>query len=449
MRQYEMKKNKEQLKKNQPASSTITLPQDNIKKKSKNIINHLNNRNTAEQKGREKTLQESEKQYRTVLELAPFPILIISLEDNTFLYVNQLGSELLNAYLQEGFSTLNSLRYKNPTDYDLLKNNLFEKGFVRDFEVSLNNFNRDPSWMFVSASLIRFHKKKAAFVIFNDVTDKKVASEALKRREEQFRTLVEKSSEVIYFSDENQNRMYISPTIQNVLGYTVEEFLAISRDDFIHPDHKAALISNREWTFSHPGETITFVSRVRHKDGNWRWVEMSSRNLLADRNIHAIITNFHDITDRKEAEKQLELKTLSLEEVNTALKVLLEQRDRDKNEIENKMVANLKDLVLPYIDILKQRHLDSQQRAYLDILETNLKNIISPFMQKMTSLYMDFTPAEIKVANLIRDGKTMKEIANIFGLSETTVNTHRQHVRNKLGLKNQKTNLRTFLMSLK
>ena len=291
--------------------------------------------------------------------------------------------------------------------------------------------------------------KKSVFVTFNDVTERKLAAEALKRREEQFRTLVEKSSEVIFLSDENRNRVYVSATVQNVLGYTIEEFLSVKPEDFTHPDHRPTTIANRDWSFRHPGETITFVSRVRHKDGSWRWIESSLRNLIKDPNVRAIVTNFHDITDRKEAEKQLEMESLRLEEVNTALKVLLEQRERDRNELEDKVVGNVKELVLPYIDILKQRHLDTQQRAYLDVLETNLKNIISPFMQKMTSLYADFTPAEVKVANLIIDGKTVKEIANIFGLSETSVNTHRQHVRNKLGLKNQKTNLRTYLMSLK
>ena len=147
------------------------------------------------------------------------------------------------------------------------------------------------------------------------------------------------------------------------------------------------------------------------------------RNLLADPNVHAIVTNFHDITDRKEAEKQLEMKSLSLEEVNTALKVLLEQRDRDRNELEDKMVTNVKELVLPYLEILKQRHLDAQQRAYLDILETNLKNIISPFMQKMTSLYRDFTPAEVKIANLIRDGKRSRRLP-IFSVCQRRPSIH-------------------------
>ena len=397
----------------------------------------------------EKMLRESERQYRTLIEHAPFPVLISSLEDGSFLYVNQQASELLKVPIKNAIGKLSDLSYSNPHDYDLLLKRLREDGSVKDYEVSLRGSRDQIFWVLISASVIQFDDKEAVFVTFNDVTERKLAAEALKRREEQFRTLVEKSSEVIFLSDENRNRVYVSPTVQNVLGYTVEEFLSVKPEDFTHPDHRPTTIANRDWTFRHPGETITFVSRVRHKDGSWRWVETSLRNLIKDPNVRAIVTNFHDITDRKEAEKRLEMESLRLEEVNTALKVLLEQRERDRNELEDKVVGNVKELVLPYIDILKQRHLDTQQRAYLDVLETNLKNIISPFMQKMTSLYADFTPAEVKVANLIRDGKTIKEIANIFGLSETSVNTHRQHVRNKLGLKNQKTNLRTYLMSLK
>lgn len=402
-----------------------------------------------ERKQGEKMLRQNEQQFRTLLEHAPFPVLISSFEDNTLLYVNRRASELLKVHLKARPAILSPLGWNNPDDLEKIKAELSKKEFLEDMEVCFRDNRSKPLWMLISASLILFNKKKAVFLSLNDVTERRLADEALRRREEQFRTLVEKSSEVIFLSDENRNRVYISPTIESVLGYTIEEFLSVKAEDFTHPDLRATIVANREWALKHPGETITFVSRVRHKDGSWRWVETSLRNLLSDSNVHAIITNFHDINDRKEAEKQLEMKSLNLEEVNTALKVLLDQRDRDRNELEDKMVANVKELVLPYIEILKQRHLDAQQRAYLDILETNLKNIISPFMQKMTSVYGDFTPAEVKIANLIRDGRTVKEIANIFGLSETSVNTHRQHVRNKLGLKNQKTNLRTYLMSLK
>jgi DNA-binding NarL/FixJ family response regulator len=173
-----------------------------------------------------------------------------------------------------------------------------------------------------------------------------------------------------------------------------------------------------------------------------------------------------DITDRKRIEKQLKdyqehleklveertkelrMKSLSLEEVNTALKVLLEQREKDKNELEDKILFNVRKLILPYCSSLKQRQLDDEQRTYLDVLETNLKNIISPFAKRLTSIHENFTPLEIKVADFIRDGKTVKEIAAAFGVSESAINLHRQHIRNKLGLNNQKINLRTYLLSL-
>lgn len=156
----------------------------------------------------------------------------------------------------------------------------------------------------------------------------------------------------------------------------------------------------------------------------------------------------HEISVHKEAERELRLKSRNLEEVNTALRVLLEQREKDKNDLEERMLFNVKKLVFPYLDSLKQRRLDDEQKAYLEILETNLKNIISPFAKKLTSIYENFTPQEIKVADLLRDGKTIKEIAQTLGVSESAINLHRQHIRNKLGLKNQKINLRTYLLSL-
>lgn len=155
-----------------------------------------------------------------------------------------------------------------------------------------------------------------------------------------------------------------------------------------------------------------------------------------------------EILVRREAERELSMKSRSVEEVNTALKVLLEQREKDKDELEDKILFNVRKLILPYVDSLKKRQLDDEQRTYLNVLETNLKNIISPFAKKLTTIFENFTPQEIKVADFIRDGKTVKEIAVALGVSDNAINVHRQHIRNKLGLNNQKISLRTYLLSL-
>jgi len=82
------------------------------------------------------------------------------------------------------------------------------------------------------------------------------------------------------------------------------------------------------------------------------------------------------------------------------------------------------------------------------ILESNMKEIVSPFVTKLSSRFLSLTPTEIRVASLIKDGKTSKEIASLIHASENTVRSHRFHIRSKLGIKNKKVNLRSYLQSL-
>jgi DNA-binding CsgD family transcriptional regulator len=130
------------------------------------------------------------------------------------------------------------------------------------------------------------------------------------------------------------------------------------------------------------------------------------------------------------------------------LKVLLKQRDEDRQELEGKVLSNVKHLINPTLTTLKKRKLDPDSKTYLDILEQNLKNIISPFSHTLSSKYQNLTPAEIRVANMIRSEKTTKEMAEFMGVSESAINHHRYHIRSKLGILSQKINLRSHLLSL-
>jgi DNA-binding CsgD family transcriptional regulator len=165
--------------------------------------------------------------------------------------------------------------------------------------------------------------------------------------------------------------------------------------------------------------------------------------------------NIRDITERKkteealrERERELEIKTHNLEEANIALKVLLKRRDEDKTELEDKILLNIKELVVPYLEKLKMSRLDEQQKTHVSILESNLNNISSSFSHRLSSKYINFTPSEIQIANLLRQGKTNKEIGELLNSSERTVAFHRENIRRKLGLKNKKTNLKSYLLSL-
>ena len=150
----------------------------------------------------------------------------------------------------------------------------------------------------------------------------------------------------------------------------------------------------------------------------------------------------------KNAEKKLQSRAEELAESNTALKVLLEQRVRDRKELENNMLSNIKHLIMPYIEKLKNIRATSDELSYLNIVESNLKDIFSPFSAKLSFQYLEFTPKEIMVANLIKDGKQDKDIMEILNISPDTVKAHRKNIRKKLGINNKKINLRTKLLSL-
>ena len=150
---------------------------------------------------------------------------------------------------------------------------------------------------------------------------------------------------------------------------------------------------------------------------------------------------------KKSQEKLFEQKQ-SLEEVNIALKVLLKQREEDKLELEQKVLTNVKDLVLPYVEKLKNSQLKSKDRRLVEIIDAHLNDVISPLLQHFANAKILLTPQEMQVTSLVKDGKTSKEIANILNISEATVNFHRKNLRLKFGLTNQRTNLRSYLISI-
>jgi PAS domain S-box-containing protein len=136
------------------------------------------------------------------------------------------------------------------------------------------------------------------------------------------------------------------------------------------------------------------------------------------------------------------------EETNRALKALLEKKERDQKEIQESVLLNVNKLILPYIEKIKLTELDDFQKTYLEIIETNLKDIVSPFSRKMSVKELNLTPKELQVANLTKKGIPSKTIAQIMNISYRTVDAYRKNIRKKLGLNHKRVNLRSYLMSL-
>ncbi|MFC1811400.1 PAS domain S-box protein [Thermodesulfobacteriota bacterium] len=328
-----------------------------------------------------------------------------------------------------------------------------------------------------------------------DITDRMKAEQALRESEQRFRTVADFTYDWESWIAPDGTYNYVSPSCERITGYGTHEFTQDPEflDKIGHPNDRDFLSKHfAEEMDSKDALTIEF--RITTRNGDERWIShtcqpvydddgnfigrrASNRDItekkqaeialqkakgelekrVEERTAKLVKTNKAlkaEIFNRRKAEKalkrrglELEMKTIGLQEANTALKVLLKQRERDKIELEEKVLLNVRELVLPYLEKLKKKRLDEKQRAYIGILESNLNDIVSPFVHGLSSKLIKLSPTELQVANLIKQGKTTKEIADVMNLAKSTIDFHRNNIRKKFGIKNKKTNLRTYLSS--
>jgi PAS domain S-box-containing protein len=248
--------------------------------------------------------------------------------------------------------------------------------------------------------------------------------------------------------------VYANSRASEMTGDIIDELQEITLHEFTAPEEVekvADKFSRRLAGENVPGQYETLLVR---KSGEIFPAELSSGRSFWEGQPASIVI-FRDITGRKQAEKalrkreaELEIRASELEELNAALRVLLKKREEDQKELEEKVLSNVKELVLPYVERLKKGALGVKRDTYLNILQSNLENVVSPFVRKLSSTYLGLTPTEIHVANLVKEARDTKTIAQLLNMSPRTVETHRQNIRKKLGLKNKKANLRTHLLSM-
>jgi PAS domain S-box-containing protein len=284
---------------------------------------------------------------------------------------------------------------------------------------------------------------------FRDITERQRAEEALIESEKKFRKLTEAAFEGIAITEKGKF-IDLSDRFAMLFGYQRSELIGKNATDVIAPEFCAEAVQKILTGYDKPYE-----SSCLRRDGSTFPVEVCGKNYYSQgRELR--ITAIRDITKRKqveqamkEREKELEVQAKNLEEANVALKVLLQRRDEDKADLEDKVLLNIKGLVTPYLEKLRMSGLDKTQKDYLTILESGLNQITSPFLHRLSFSFANFTPTEIQVANLLKQGKTSKEIGELLNSSSRTIAFHSDNIRKKLGLKNKKTNLKSYLLSLR
>ncbi|MBI4632582.1 MAG: PAS domain S-box protein [Deltaproteobacteria bacterium] len=288
----------------------------------------------------------------------------------------------------------------------------------------------------------------------NERAERRRVESALTESEIRYRTIFENTGTATVIIDEDAAIVLANRQFELLSGYS-----------------RAEIEGKKCWTTFVWADDLAHVKdRALQRGGRFKKASAGCEFRFTDRrgtirHVLAIITaipstgnavmSLLDITERtlaeealKKRELELLMKSQSLEEANTALKVLLKHREEDKAVLEEQVLANVKRLVLPHLEDLKRLKLDKKQSARVEIIERHLQDVISPFLRNLSSSYLDLTPREIQIANLVKEGKTTKEITELLNISATAVDFHRKNLRAKFGIKNKKTNLRAYLSSL-
>jgi PAS domain S-box-containing protein len=313
----------------------------------------------------------------------------------------------------------------------------------------------------IQGKMARIDGSDVRVTVVRDIDAQVKAEAALRESERHLRSLMESASNFVLFRlrhcPENPcqpQQVFISPSIAEIVDLTkVSDFQSWLK--MIHPDDKDRLLdAGRKLLETHRlDEMVRILDR---SEKGWRWLHIISvavtdetdDNLFLNGIILDITSKMETTAALKVREEELKKRTESLSDVNTALEVLLRKREADRLEVEEKLLSNIKSLILPYLEKLKTSRLDDRQQIYLNLVEANLNELISPLSRRMSRYYLNFTPLEIQVANLVKEGKTTKDIAIILGLSIRTIEAVRYTIRRKLGIKKKRSNLRSYLLSI-
>ena len=245
--------------------------------------------------------------------------------------------------------------------------------------------------------------------------------------------------------------VFVSPSIVDIMGLSRPHDFETWFENIHDGDRERIIKASLQAFQTHQFDEVFKIYHPQKKEH--RWIHSMSKGICNKKGETEFVNGIMiDITQNKivendliEKENELKQKTNKLEEINLALKVMLDKRQSDRMDLQNYIFSNVKKLIIPYIHKLRETDHNETQQLFIDIIESNINKIISPFSFKLSSHHYGLTPTEIKIADLIRQGKKTKEIATIRNISYKTVEVHRMNIRKKIGIKNKKSNLQTHL----
>jgi PAS domain S-box-containing protein len=268
-------------------------------------------------KKHENQLKESEEKFRNLSESSPFAIMIY--QDFTWVYSNPAG-EYITEYTVDELYKMKIWDFIHPDFKNMIieraKNRLAGEFVIPNIEFKILTKSGKEKWVYLTGSFIKYNGKPSGMISVTDITQRKIAEEALLESEIRYRSLFQNSSDIITINDINQIVKYVSPSVTRILGYSQDEFLGINPMDFIHPDDLEIMEKAFDEVISRENDGKPTQYRFRHANGNWVFLETVSVNLFGQMGIDGVIATSRDITERIKSEETLRLLSHTMKSIS-------------------------------------------------------------------------------------------------------------------------------------
>jgi PAS domain S-box-containing protein len=281
-----------------------------------------------------------------------------------------------------------------------------------------------------------------------DVTQERAAALAIRESAEIYGTLFRRAKNPAFRVDAEGHFIDANEAFLAVLGKEADEILGVDCSSILPTKLCEALCVPPDDTEDSPNLELEIRGAGQTRRLLVTIVPCVVNQSLTRFGLCTDITEHHRLrTELERSQVSLHEQAQALEERNVALRVILEQRGRDRADLEHTIVQNVQTMVEPSIARLLARLGDTPERTQLEMIQQSIREITQS-ERRIGSVALEssqFTPREMQILDMIRLGKTNDEVAAALYVSPAAVAYHRQNIRRKLGLIGKRARLQTYL----